>query len=103
MKVRFAEDAGKTERLLLFWCPGCDEVHPYRVESKDPAWPRWQWNGDQEKPTLTPSLLIKRTLAENGQPRCHLFLTDGRIQFCGDSEHALAGQTVDLPDFPEDW
>ena len=31
---------------------------------------------------------------------CHTFVTDGRIQFLGDCTHALAGQTVDLPDWP---
>jgi hypothetical protein len=31
-------------------------------------------------------------------PRCHSFVTDGRIQFLSDSTHALAGQTVDLPE-----
>jgi len=30
--------------------------------------------------------------------RCHSFVVDGRIQFLQDSEHELAGQTVDLPD-----
>ena len=35
---------------------------------------------------------------DNPASRCHSFITDGRISFCGDSEHALAGQTVDLPE-----
>jgi hypothetical protein len=30
-----------------------------------------------------------------------LFVTDGRIQFLGDCTHALAGQTVDLPDWED--
>ena len=33
--------------------------------------------------------------------RCHSFVTDGRIQFLSDCTHALAGQTVDLPDIKE--
>lgn len=28
---------------------------------------------------------------------CHAVVTNGRIFFCPDSSHALAGQTVDLP------
>jgi hypothetical protein len=32
---------------------------------------------------------------------CHYFLRDGQIEFCGDSIHALAGQRVQLPDWPE--
>jgi hypothetical protein len=31
---------------------------------------------------------------------CHLFLTDGRLQYLGDCTHALAGQTVPLPELP---
>jgi hypothetical protein len=35
---------------------------------------------------------------------CHSFVTDGKIQFLSDCTHALAGQTVALPDWPtEDW
>lgn len=29
---------------------------------------------------------------------CHSFIRDGRIEFLSDCTHALAGQTVDLPD-----
>jgi hypothetical protein len=29
---------------------------------------------------------------------CHSFVTDGKIQFLGDCTHALAGQTVELPE-----
>jgi len=32
---------------------------------------------------------------------CHSFIRDGKIQFLGDCTHALAGQTVDLPELPE--
>ena len=32
---------------------------------------------------------------------CHSFVTDGRIQFLADCTHALAGQTVDLPEWPK--
>ena len=31
---------------------------------------------------------------------CHTFVTDGRIQYLGDCTHALAGQTVDMIDWP---
>jgi hypothetical protein len=36
---------------------------------------------------------VQRTL-------CHYFIRAGKIEFCGDSPHNLAGQTVDLPDWP---
>ena len=84
---------------LLFWCPGCKD--PHMVNTRRGERPCWTWNGDAERPTLSPSVL---TYHPDGQPpRCHLFLREGRIQFLGDCTHELAGQTVDLPDLPEAW
>ena len=67
-----------------------------------------------ERPTFTPSLLVRGTVPltseqitaydrGEGLPTpvpyvCHSFITDGRIQFLSDCTHALAGQTVDLPE-----
>lgn len=93
---------------IAFWCPGCGHAHIYYVGPG--SGPRWQYNGNPDRPTFTPSLLNRTGRAvdpafvpEPGDPPeiCHLFLTDGRLQFCGDSTHALAGQTVDLPDWPK--
>jgi len=72
--------------------------------------PCWGYNNDVEKPTFTPSILVTYNGADAGQDRdgyrappavCHSFVTDGRIQFLTDSTHELAGQTVDLPAWPE--
>lgn len=86
-----------------FYCPGCECAHRYQWHDGSVSAvptpgiePVWQWNGSIEQPSFTPSLVCR------GQRRCHLFVTDGQIQFCGDSEHALAGQTVPLPPLP-DW
>lgn len=78
-----------------FWCPGCLQSHTFSTD-RDRR-PSWAFNGDMDKPTFSPSLLYP-----DKQPRCHLFLRDGRLEFCGDSGHALAGRTVDLPEIPED-
>jgi hypothetical protein len=59
-----------------------------------------QYNGDEEAPTLSPSLLVSYGLIEGGRYICHSFVKDGKIQFLGDCSHALAGQTVDLMDVP---
>ena len=76
----------------VFDCPGCECPHV--------VYPSWQFNGDLERPTFTPSLLVNGTdgYLNPAMPRCHSFIRDGTIQFLGDSTHALAGQTVDLPD-----
>lgn len=87
---------------LMFWCPGCDGAH--RIAYGEGPGPRWGWNGDVEQPTFTPSVLVSYDGPDAGQDGappavCHSFVTDGRIQFLGDSTHALAGQTVELGDW----
>jgi hypothetical protein len=78
--------------ILMFFCPGCEHGHQVTVNGKrNEVGATWTFNGNMEKPTFTPSLLIP------GQ--CHSFVTDGRIQFLGDSKHKLANQTVDIPDW----
>jgi hypothetical protein len=93
---------------ILFFCPGCKGVHGINVaEGKRPC---WKWNNSMEKPTFKPSILVSygdnteqawsctaRRTAVNRV--CHSFITDGKIKFCNDSTHDLAGKTVDLPEF----
>lgn len=93
-KIKILNDTQGDPSDAIFNCPACDRAHPIRIASKCGA-PVWNWNGDLDKPTFTPSLLV---YPHNSQRRCHSFVTDGRIEFCGDSDHELAGQTVDLPD-----
>lgn len=118
-KLRSAEGG-----RLLFWCPGCDGAH--QVAVGEGAGPRWGYNGNPEAPTFTPSVLVQsghyarghtgkcwcdynaERIAKGEEPSgfscsvCHSFVTDGNIQFLGDCTHALAGQTVPIPDFDED-
>lgn len=68
-----------------------------------------------ERPTLSPSLLVRSGHFVTGQSAadcnmernggtcivCHSFVRDGRIEFLGDCTHSNAGQTVDLPDVEE--
>jgi hypothetical protein len=66
----------------------------------------WQFNGDLEKPTFTPSLLCNK---DDPASRCHLFVTGGEIHYCGDSWHELRGKTVAMVEldaenmFPVGW
>ena len=96
-KTQLLENDDGTHKLLVFWCPGCQREHPFTVASttRNP----WTWNGDRERPTCEPSLLVE---PNRPQDRCHLFLRDGVIQFLDDCHHALKGQSVPLPDMPED-
>ena len=95
------------DNRVHFWCPGCDQAHGITYAGGAP----WTWNGDLERPTFTPSVLVKfhgyphgidpaGEVQKPGPQVCHSFVTDGRIQFLDDCTHALAGQTVDLPEWP---
>ena len=105
------------ERGVHFRCPGCNEIHGIKYEPTG-----WTFNGNLEFPTFSPSVLVRSghyaggAAAEKGHCYCnveartgekskwkciicHSFVTDGKIQFLSDCTHALAGQTVDLPDW----
>jgi len=95
---------------LMFRCPGCNENH--QVQTGEGPGPRWGWNGNVDHPTFTPSINVTWSEPSDAPEEfddtskdkpmvCHSFVTDGRIQFLGDCTHALAGQTVDLPDWSE--
>jgi hypothetical protein len=120
-KVReLAPSGSDVGRELNFWCPGCKATHSIWVEAGTrPSRNVWQWNGDAERPTFSPSLLVQREMwtppvtPENIEqwrrepweqtkvPHvCHSFVRDGQWQFLSDCTHELARQTVDIPDYP---
>jgi len=88
--MRYQRD-GREVLSYAFWCPGCLEPHRYDVEGGEFS---WEFNGDLLTPTFKPSLRITSSV------NCHLFMTDGRIQYLDDCSHDLAGQTIDLPEWP---
>jgi Family of unknown function (DUF6527) len=73
----------------VFFCPGCQCAHWVRTRGPHPL---WEWNGDMERPTLSPSVLCP-------PPGSVWLVRDGKIEFLGDCQHPLAGRTVDLPDW----
>lgn len=111
------------DNQVAFHCPGCGEVHVLPVAPAASGMPRpvWGFNGNGDAPTFTPSVLARAGHhadsaakecwctyeARFGRPApfkcgiCHSFVTNGMIQFLGDCTHALAGQTVPLPDWSE--
>lgn len=101
MKLRpFHAHGDETETIIGYfaYCPGCKMSHPIRV-------PQWTFNGDLERPTFSPSLLCHRQQWADGTkfPQCHSFIQDGRWQFLSDCEHELAGQTVEIPEWKEEY
>lgn len=82
---------------FYFLCPGCAQLDEpgsklYAIHTFNDT---WTFNGDGDKPTVSPSLLVT-----DGRPayRCHSFIEGGQIRFLSDCSHSLAGQTVELPE-----
>lgn len=72
-------------------CPACGCGHYFDS--------RWSFDGDDALPTFSPSLLVHANADANPpSPRCHSFVRAGRIEYLSDCTHAMAGQTVDLPE-----
>jgi hypothetical protein len=91
----------KTTHGFAWWCPGCDKMHPLPYEKG------WSWDGNLEEPTFSPSfkhewrskLMDDRSVDLHYV--CHYIVTAGKVAYCGDCTHALAGQIIDMPDLPE--
>lgn len=105
-----------------YWCPGCNQMHGIQYGDTGDT---WDWNGDVNSPTFSPSVLVTSghylpgrdpeqscwCVFNANRPAeeksfecriCHCFVRDGMIQFLPDSTHHLSGQTVPMPDLP-DW
>lgn len=85
----------------LFYCPGCKCSHGVWTSRPNSTGAKWGFNGDLEKPTFSPSILITYEEIGGGLPKdrpavCHSFVRDGRIEFLGDCTHELAGQAVEM-------
>lgn len=95
---------------VAIFCPGCKTHHVIATVVPQSNGAKWAFNGNMDKPTFTPSLLVRTGKYVPGHADfddegieslnviCHSFITDGRIQFLGDCTHELKNQTVDLPE-----
>jgi hypothetical protein len=82
---RAVDEKGEYIGVMIF-CPGCGCAHLFK--------PQWEFNGDYNKPTFHPSMLVRYP---DGRA-CHSFVVNGAIEFLRDSYHSLAGKTVELGD-----
>jgi hypothetical protein len=101
----------RKHNLVRFWCPGCDDLHQVDAHL-------WVVTGENESLTISPSILVyghqklinddlewEELLAPDNittTPRCHSFVTDGKIRFLDDCTHASKNETLSLPEMP-DW
>lgn len=98
LHVTIGKMADSEETWVAFHCPGCESAHNIPVRGNPRA---WNWNGNIDSPTFTPSLLVNVGGGNPTAPICHSFVTDGKIQFLGDCTHKMAGQTIEIPEWPE--
>lgn len=81
----------------MIFCPACKHGHMFASRGNPFSnGASWDFNGDLERPTFAPSMLIKYQLRPGEDYVCHSFVREGRIEFLSDCTHALAGQTVEL-------
>lgn len=104
--LRTVDDHGRGYQALAFVCPGCERspgkggLHMLPVNS-DWKTPSWSWDGNLDAPTLSPSILTRRS-GPDGTSVCHSFLRAGVFEFLSDCTHPMAGQHVSMPEL-YDW
>lgn len=80
----YSDREGGLDAGILFGCPcGCGQMHSVAVRSEHR--PKWEWNGNRERPTLTPSILIYQVAETTGEKigeHWHGFLADGVFRSC---------------------
>jgi hypothetical protein len=100
VKLNPISDGAGQVRGYAFFCPGCGDAHVFYTLGQTV----WSFNNNQENPTFTPSLLNTcPNHPDQKQRRCHLNLTEGKLQFHSDCTHDHAGKLVDLPEWTLDW
>lgn len=110
-KVRLYD---KEKGTYTFNCPA-GHIHYINTLIPNHKNAQWDFNGDVNKPTFTPSISEKcgQYVAECDEEHreyykkenlgyiCHFIITNGMIQFCGDCTHDLKNTTVELPEIIE--
>lgn len=93
----------RTAGAYMFYCPACHIYHSLHIDIPAENGAQWRWNYNMDKPTVRPSYRYEtgayadpRWSGADGV-RCCGLITDGRIQYSGESSHALSGYTVELP------
>jgi hypothetical protein len=96
--LKSVREDGTPNEDAVFMCPACDDTHVLRIIGKPFV---WEFNGDDELPTFSPSVLVTHA-GGYGEQRlktcCHSYVRNGRIEYLGDCTHKFAGQTIDLPE-----
>lgn len=102
--TRLSKILAKSNGNIFFECPACEA--PHGVNCGGGHGPVWSWDGDVNKPTFSPSVLVSYTQyltpEKNDNKKehvCHSFVRGGRIEYLSDCTHELAGKAVDIPEW----
>ena len=98
--------------MLGAHCPACGWDHNFAVDleywaaeyqkqvemgyKKPKQRDTWDFDGNYDSPTFSPSMLSNSGQSDPDRPLCHSFLQQGQWHFLGDCTHDLAGQTVPM-------
>lgn len=112
--LRSVSNAEWRYQALMFVCPGCESedeegrlvggLHMLPVSGNPPG-ARWDFDGNLEAPTLSPSILTRHEharkyvdgeLKDIGLFVCHSYLRAGQFEFLADCTHKFAGSTVPM-------
>lgn len=70
---------------ILFTCPcGCGSLFSIAYKAYPGCGPVWNWDGNEDRPTVTPSILVcqMNKKGERIGEHWHGFLTDGEFRSC---------------------
>lgn len=109
MKIKgvINQDDERVTGTWLFYCEGCKSHHQIWDKTSN-ANAKWDFNGDVNKPSFSPSIKVQYTDYKKDENDniikdsikeiiCHSWITDGMIKYFDDSTHDLAGKTIELP------
>lgn len=92
------EEKGYIPPDFLFDCPGCQCAHGVWTTRANKKGAMWSYNGDPDKPTVNPSIVVRYQLQSGSTHVCHSYIRDGHIEYLDDCTHELRGKTVTLPE-----
>lgn len=75
------DDGIKDEYIVLKWGDKENDVAVLKIQGESTKWiPTWQWDGNKESPTLSPSI---RVMGSHGAPDLwHGYLRNGKLETC---------------------
>lgn len=88
-------------KSFVFFCPGCGQNHSVIYPVTNLVDDSWDFNGDHECPTISPSIKVNWQPEITGLPPklCHSYVKMGKIEFQDDCYHMLRNTTVELPEY----